>query len=136
MCGAEITQHYPGQLAKLEAALAAGGFDEIQVTDLAELQVFGQLQQARRLGGGECSAIAVAANRRLPLALDDKRARREAKAFCPRLVLLNTESLMVSLIHEGVIDVAAADAIKLEWERKHRFKLNFASFAQRIRPSE
>ncbi|MEX0714751.1 MAG: hypothetical protein WD278_20615 [Pirellulales bacterium] len=129
---AEITQHYPDQLAKLEAALSAGELDEIQVTDPAEVQAFSQLNASKRLGAGECSAIAVAANRRLPLAIDDKRARKEARTCSPKMVLLSTEGLMVSLIHEGVVDVAAADSIKLEWEQKHRFKLNFGSFAERI----
>ncbi len=129
---AEITQHYPDQLTRLEAALIAGKLDEIQVTDPKELQVFGQLHGAKRLGAGECSAIAVAANRGLPLAVDDKRARKEARAFSAEMVFLDTESLMVSLIHEGVIDVPTADSIKLEWEQKHRFKLGFGGFAERI----
>lgn len=129
---AEITQHYPGQLATLEAARHAGELNEIQVTDPTELQTFGKLHALKRLGAGECSAIAVAANRRLPLAIDDKRARKEARAFSSKVVLLNTEGLMISLIHEGVMDVAAADLIMLAWEQKHRFKLGFGSFADRI----
>jgi len=128
----EITQHYPDQLARLEAALIAREFDEIQVTDPTELQVFGQLHGAKRLGAGECSAIAVAARRGLSLAVDDKRARKEARALSSKMVFLNTESLMLSLIHEGVIDVTTADSIKLEWEQTHRFKLSFGSFAERI----
>lgn len=129
---AEITQHYPDQLAKLEAAVNAGELDETHVTDPAELQAFGQLHASKRLGAGECSAIAVAASRQLPLAIDDKRARKHARAFASKIVLLNTEGLMISLTHEGVIDVAVADSIKLEWEQNHRFKLNFGSFAERI----
>lgn len=129
---AEITQHYPNQRSRLEAALNAGEFVEIQVTDPVELQAFAHLDGGRRLGAGECSAIAVAANRRLPLALDDKRAQREAQVFCSEIVLLSTESLMISLIHAGVIDVADADSIKLDWEQKYRFKLSFSSFAERI----
>lgn len=129
---AEITQHYPDQLAKLEAALNAGELNEIQVTDPTELQAFGQLNASKRLGAGECSAIAIASNRQLPLAIDDKRARKEARAMSSKMLLLNTESLMVELIHEGVIDVAAADSIKLEWEQNHRFNLGFGSFAERI----
>lgn len=129
---AEITQHYPDQLAKLGAALAAGELGEIQVADPTEVQAFGQLQASQRLGSGECSAIAVAANRGFPLVIDDWRARKEAQGYSSLMVLLDTESLIVSLIHEGVIDVAAADAIKLDWEQKHRFRLSFSSFAERI----
>jgi predicted nucleic acid-binding protein len=128
----EVTEEYPQQLAHVEGAISSGGLREIHVTDPAELEAFVQLQAVRSLGDGERSAIAVAANRGLPIALDDKRARTEARRFKHSIALVNTEAIMVSLIHANVLDVAAADAIKLDWEQNHRFKLKFQSFQDRI----
>jgi len=127
----EITQHYPQQLARLDTARQNGDVQEIRVTDQNELNAFGQLASTG-LGTGECSAIAVAANRNLPVAVDDKVAIKRAQRFHSGIVILNTESLMVSLIHENVLDVPAADAIKDDWEQNHRFRLPFASFANRV----
>lgn len=128
---AEITQHYPDQLACLETALQNGELREIRVTDQGELNAFGQLASTG-LGTGECSAIAVAAIRHLPLAIDDKVAVKRARRFRSGIAIESTESLLVSLIHAGVLDVFAADAIKQDWEQNHRFRLPFSSFSERI----
>jgi predicted nucleic acid-binding protein len=128
---AEITQHYPDQLARLETALQSGSLQEIRVTDPAELNAFAQLTSTG-LGIGECSAISVAANRQIPLAIDDKVAVKRARRFRASIAIENTESLMVSLIRAGVLDLSAADAIKQDWERNHRFRLPFSSFSDRI----
>ena len=128
----EVTDEYPEQLVLVEGAIRSGGLQEIHVTDPAEVGAFVQLQAVRCLGDGERSAIAIAANRGLPIALDDKRARREARRFKRSIVLANTETIMVALIEEGVLDVATADAIKHDWEQNHRFKLPFRSFQERV----
>jgi predicted nucleic acid-binding protein len=75
---AEVTDHFPDQLQGLESAFAAGILEEIRVTDLQEVQLFAQFT-ATGLGVGECSAIAVAAHRKLALAIDDKRAVKKLK---------------------------------------------------------
>ncbi|TVS10691.1 MAG: hypothetical protein EA424_24840 [Planctomycetaceae bacterium] len=93
----EITQHYSDQLARLETALQSGTFQEIRVTDPAELSALAQLTLTG-LGTGECSAISVAVNRNLPLAIDDKVAVKRARKFRPGIAIENTESLMVWLI--------------------------------------
>ncbi|MFV1969292.1 MAG: hypothetical protein ACC628_28050 [Pirellulaceae bacterium] len=128
---AEVTQHYSNQLARLEAALQNGDLQEIRVTNQAELNAFGHLTSTG-LGTGECSAIAIAATRHLPLVIDDKVAVKRARRFRFRITILNTESLMISLIHAGILDVPTADAIKDDWEQNHRFRLPFRSFADRI----
>lgn len=130
---AEITAHYQDQLQRLDAAFAAGTLQEIRVTDLEEVRLFAELT-ATGLGIGECSAIAVAAHRRLTLAIDDKRAIKKVKALGLGLTFLSTESLVVLLIQQGVLSIAEADDIKLTWERDHRFRLAFASFAERLPP--
>jgi predicted nucleic acid-binding protein len=131
---AEVTAHYQEQLQRLEEAFAAGTLQEIQVTDLEEVRLFAQLT-ATGLGVGECSAIAVAAHRKLSLAIDDKRAIKKVKALRLGLSILSTESLVVSLIQHGVLSIAEADDMKDAWQRDHRFRLAFDSFAERLPPS-
>jgi predicted nucleic acid-binding protein len=127
----EITEHYLDQLQRLEAAFAAEILEEIRVTDLQEVQLFAELTSIG-LGIGECSAIAVAAHRQLPLAIDDKRAVKQLKQAGLNLAIQSTESIMVLLIQQAVLSIPAADAIKRDWEDNHRFRLNFVSFKERI----
>jgi len=128
---AEITAHYQEQLQRLEQAFSDGILEEISVTDLEEVQFFARLT-ATGLGTGECSAIAVAAHRKFHLAIDDKRAIKKVAKLAPELRILTTEALMVLLIQHEILTVAEADAMKLDWEQNHRFRLTFQSFAERI----
>lgn len=131
--GAEISDSYPEQRSRYEAALAARELDVCTVTDPAEVALFVKLDPGRRLGAGECSAIAVAINRRLALAIDDNRAVRralqEAGLADHALEILRTQDVMLALIHAGAIDVAGADRIKDAWAAHHRFKIKATSFA-------
>jgi predicted nucleic acid-binding protein len=126
----EITEHYPDQLERLERALAAGVFAESSVDALDA--VFATLVGEGRLGIGECAAIALAAKRNIVLAIDDKQARKAAQRVVAGIKLESTETLMVALIRQGLLDVGGADAIKERWEAEFRFKLMFGSFAERI----
>jgi predicted nucleic acid-binding protein len=132
---AEVTAHYPEQLQRLEEAFAKGILEEISVTEVEEVSLFARLT-AEGLGIGECSAIAVASHRKLALAIDDKRAVKKLTNLGLGLTIFSTELLVVLLIRETVLTVAEADAMKAEWEKNHRFRLTFASFADRIRPTE
>lgn len=128
---AEITDHYPEQLQRLEQALEAQVLQEISVTDPAEVELFAKLT-ATGLGIGECSAIAAAALRGMSLAIDDKTAQKRVRRLYPSLTLFTTESLVVLLIQEQALTVAEADAMKSDWERHHRFRLAFQSFSERV----
>lgn len=130
--GEEITEHYSEQVAQLQNAKDAGWITEISLTDAQEVEMFARLTESGRLGNGECSAIAVAACRHLPLAMDDKAARRSASSLNLKITLLDTASLMVSFIQAGLITIGEADEIKHEWEQDFRFRLRFGSFAERI----
>lgn len=130
----EISDAYPEQLARLASLLDRNIIEESPVTALNELEVFAGLAASNRLGQGECASIAAASERGLVLAIDDKRAKREASALNPHLVIVNTQSLMVELIWDGIIDVPSADAIKKSWEKEHRFRLPFTSFADLVSP--
>lgn len=128
---AEITDHYSDQLQRLEFAFVAGILNEIRVTDPLEVQLFAQLT-GTGLGVGECSAIAVAANRKFALGIDDKRALKKLKNAGLSLTIHSTESIIVLLIQHSILTIAEADAMKEDWETNHRFRLTFASFSERI----
>lgn len=125
----EITDHYADQRTRFEAARAAGIFQQAAVTDPAEVELFGRLAASGRLGAGECSAIALAVHQGHVLAIDDRRASNQAHRISQDLQILTTQSLMVSMIQENLLDVAQADAIKDEWANHHRFRLTIHSFA-------
>ena len=129
---AEVTAHYPDQLQRLNIALHASVLEQITVTDPVEVGLFQSLSASGRLGAGECSAIAVAIHRQATLAIDDRRAAKDALALDSGLSVVGTQELMVKIIKAGLLDVAAADAIKTEWSAKHRFTLKVASFADLI----
>lgn len=126
----EITGHYPDQRARLAAALAVGTLRQVSVTDPAELALFGSLGASGRLGAGECSAIALAIHHGHVLAIDDRRAAKEARRLSPRLQILRTQELVVSMIRENLLDVHEADAIKETWATEHRFRFKFDSFRE------
>lgn len=127
--GQEVLTHYAEQFARLQNALTQGILEPISVTAQEEVETFAQLTGAGRLGHGECSAIAVAAHRGYTLAIDDKRARKQALALRSTLQVIATQDLMLSMIKTGLLSANDADAIKNEWETRYRFKLAFNSFA-------
>ena len=127
----EVTAHYGNQLQQLKDALASGMLDEVRVDDLDEVRLFAQLTTTG-LGLGECSAIAVAVRRGLALAIDDRRAIKKISSLGHAVTVLTTVDLMVLLIQQGILTVEDADAIKVDWEINHRFRLGFSSFRQRI----
>jgi predicted nucleic acid-binding protein len=128
----EVTKHYPAQVARLNAELAAGQLFEDQpaaATSIAELATFAAMASIK-IGVGERAAIAAAKTRGLPLAMDDERAWKRAGSGLARLDTIN---VMVALVKAGVIDVAAADVIKDDWEQNHKFiKRHFSTFAELI----
>lgn len=119
---AEVRTNYPTEFANLAAALQAGHVHEVSLNDPAEVTVYADLKRPDVLGDGECSAIAAAVVRGLPLAMDDGTARKKTAAAYPAVVLLDTVSLMLAAIRAGLITVGEADVIKADWHANHRFK--------------
>ena len=121
------------QRAAFRAAVAAGHLDTCTVNDPREVELFLRLQPGVRLGAGECSALAVAVNRRHAVAIDDNRAVsrafRDAGLGDMRIEILRTPDVMIALIRAGVLTVEEADLIKDEWAREHKFRINAATFA-------
>lgn len=126
----EVTAHYQDQLFRLEAALRERALEETRVEAIEELALFAQLTKNPRLGLGECAAIAAAVTRAQPLAIDDKAARKAALDVAPGQVLVDTQSIMLSLVSAGVLTLAQADTIKTTWEEGHNFRLKIGSFAE------
>lgn len=127
---AEVTEFYVEQVERLTIALAQGHVGRTQLTTEPEVTLFGRLMSDGRLGSGECAAIACAINGGHAVAIDDRKAAREALRIEQALTVLGTADLMLQAIREGLQSVAEADAIKLAWEQHYRFKLTFASFAE------
>ena len=126
----EVSDHYPEQFARLDAALAAKSFVVVAVDALDP--VFIELIQTKRLGLEESAAIAYAASNSVPIVIDDNKAQKAASALTPPVALESTESLMVLSIRAGILTTTTADEIKTTWETEHRFKLPFASFGDRL----
>ena len=124
----EITDRRPERLARFEAAIRDGLLLPTSVNDPRELEAFVLLQRTNQLGEGESAAAAAAVARRAPLATDDRRAKRLLARVFPDLAVLDTASIVRDLIAAHVLSAKEADAIKTEWETRHRFKLPFRSF--------
>jgi predicted nucleic acid-binding protein len=130
----EITDRYPHQLVRLEAALASGLLEgDIDSGDIVmdELAAYADLQKVR-IGDGERGAIAAAYARGYAIAINDYRAMKKLPSSYRSIVREDTASLMVSLIRSGVLPLAEADAIKADWEANHRFRLKFSSFGDMV----
>ena len=128
--GAEVADRYPEQQQRFGAALRAGVVVQKSVSRPEEISLFRELSASGRLGAGECSAIAMAVYRHLILAIDDRQATTQARRLSPTLRVLTTQDLMVSMIREGVLDIAEADRIKDDWATRHRFRLKLHSFRE------
>jgi len=132
----EVTNLFPEQQARLTSAIAAGHIVEvISAASPDEVELFGRLQQpAGRLGIGESSAIAVAIKRGYALAMDDRRAVRDAKELAAAegaaLEVLGTQDIVVRLIRAGQLSVEQADVHLVSWRTQHRFHLRIRSFSE------
>jgi predicted nucleic acid-binding protein len=120
------------QQVRYEAAVTAGYIETCVVTDPEELALYMRLGPGRRLGSGECSAIAVAIKRCYPIAIDDnkavKRAIHEAGLAAHNLEIKRTPDVIIALIHAGILTVAEADNIKDLWAQRFRFRIKASSF--------
>lgn len=128
----EVTEHYQEQCSRLKEALEQSILEEISITNQEEIETFAKLTSQENLGIGECACIAVALHRGYTLAIDDKKAIKQARLFCPSIGITGTEDLIVSMIKAGLITVHEADAIKNEWASTYKFRLKIYSFSDLI----
>ena len=127
---AEITEHYPKEFGRLEIVLSEGSMRQLTVNTPEELEIFAALALGRRLGPGECAAIAAAVYRKGGVALDDRAAMKQIYRLYPETPVETTQSLVVGLIGSGVLSVSEADLFKEQWQSHHRFRLPFRSFGE------
>lgn len=125
----EVQEHYEFQREQFQEAIDAGVVEQISANEPAEVELFVQLSTERRLGYGECSAIAVAVNRGYILGIDDRKAKNQAQAVCGDLHVVGTQELVVEMIQASLLSVVDADLIKDKWASDHSFALKIASFA-------
>ena len=128
----EVTE--PTHAAVLGEAIHGGLLREVRVDAADAVEAFARLVGLRVLGVGECAALAVAVCRGLPIAIDDKAARKKAVAVFGFEQFVGTADLVVAAIRGGLVDVADADRMKLRWELEFRFRLAFRSFADLASP--
>lgn len=127
---AELT--HPVQRERVERALATGDLHRAAVEGDA-LVLFEQMR--RDFGRGESAALALAVARSAHVGCDEGRAfmRRAIEHLGPRRQL-NTPAMMVRAIECGLLTVAEADAYK-NVLAANRYRMNFGSFAERVRQS-
>lgn len=129
---AEVTVYYPEQFARLDAALRDGSLQQLRVESPEELEIFATVALERRLGAGECAATAAAVHRGWGIAIDDKAAMKQIARLYPATPVHTTQSIIVSLIRLGLLDIAEADRLKTAWETAYRFRLSFRSFGDMV----
>ncbi|MFA6037802.1 MAG: hypothetical protein WC748_06775 [Legionellales bacterium] len=128
----EVTEYYSIQLERLKKAIKEGHIEIIRVDQPEELELFEKFSTPGRLGAGECSAIACAINRSYLLAIDDRRARKQALKLHPELKILTTQDLLIQLVKEKIITAQRADEIKRVLENRYRFTMNVNSFTEMV----
>src|SRR5439155_922727 len=126
----EVTEYYPDQFARLEAILSDGSLQQLTVNTPEELEIFAALILERRLGPGECAAIAAAVYRGCGIAIDDRGAIKQVARFYPDIRVETTQSIVVGLIRSDILTIAEADVLKDRWQNHHRFRLPFRSFRE------
>lgn len=126
----EITLDFPEQQNRLNSAISRGELEVINVDSEIELQLYNQLIKERRLGAGECSAIACAISRKYSLAMEDSRACKQTVKLEPSIEILKTQDIMTRLIVDRFITIDEADLIKIDWETNYRFAFKFKSFVE------
>lgn len=125
----EVECHYADERRRLDSAIRSGVLREERVDARILAAVSVSSAASRRLGLGERSAITLAISNGWLLAIDDRRATKEARKISPKLWILTTQDLVVSMIHEDLLTVAEADHIKDTWSTRFRFHLRIDSFA-------
>jgi predicted nucleic acid-binding protein len=121
---AEVTD--ATQRARLDAALTARVVTEIEITDLAEIELYVALR--RVLGDGESACLAVAATRGWALAADEKgRFRREAYERLGEAALVNTPGILVAVIQAGILTVDEAEGLR-DVLARNRFVMDIPPF--------
>lgn len=118
----------PTESRRLERALSLGHVERHPITELAVIQDAVELR--RTMGRGEAACLAIATARGWLLASDERRVfRRVASERLTETRLLDTPSIILHAIRQGLLSVEEAEGIKVELEGL-RFRMRFESFQE------
>lgn len=93
--------HRKVQRERLREAIKAGWLKEIEVTDIAEMEIYAKYRH--RFGKGESACLAVGRNRRWTVATDDKAVKREVSAEMGGGNLLDTGAILAIAVKQGAL---------------------------------
>ncbi|MDO8804483.1 MAG: hypothetical protein Q7R35_08625 [Elusimicrobiota bacterium] len=96
--------HRKVQRERLREAIKAGWLKEIEVTDIAEMEIYAQYRH--RFGKGESACLAVGRNRKWIVATDDKAVKREVSTVMGSGNLLDTGAILAIAVKQGVLTSA------------------------------
>lgn len=96
--------HRKVQRERLREAIKAGWLKEIEVTDIAEMEIYAKYRH--RFGKGESACLAVGRNRKWPVATDDRAVKREVLAVMGSVNLLDTGVILGIAVRQGVLTSA------------------------------
>ena len=120
----EITDQ--GQAGPVQEAIASAVLQEVQLSSIAELQIYARL--VRTLGSGEAACLALAECRNWLIASDERKSfYREAVVRLGQKRILNTAGILLTAIRLGVLSVEEADQAKVFLQQR-RFIMKFDSF--------
>ena len=125
---AEVT--HPAHRAIVDRAVADGVLLRETVSDLAEVTLFAELAQSGRLGPGERATMAVALTRGMAAAIQERPAQAEMHRRDRRARIVTTEDIVVHAIRSGTVGLPEADAMLVEWRKRHRFASRVVTFRQ------
>lgn len=93
--------HRKVQRERLREAIKTGWLKEIEVTDIAEMEIYAQYRH--RFGKGESACLAVGRSRKWPVATDDRAVKREVEAAMGKANLLDTGVILEVAVKQGVL---------------------------------
>lgn len=128
---AEVTR--PAQRELLDGRLGTPTLRRARVAGVGELALYAELR--RRWGRGESACLAIALERGLGIACDERGGFLNLlRARIGEARITNTPGLLLSAVRSGLLRIGEADQLKDELEQ-HRFRMVFSSFRDRIRQS-
>ena len=101
--------HRKVQRERLREAIKAGWLKEIEVTDIAEMEIYAQYRH--RFGKGESACLAVGRNRKWPVATDDRAVKREVTTVMGSVNLLDTGTILAIAVKQGALTNAEVKEI-------------------------
>ncbi|MBI4248503.1 MAG: hypothetical protein HY611_03285 [Elusimicrobia bacterium] len=94
--------HRRNHRLQLRTALRARWITELEIVDLAEIELYAEYRS--RFGQGESACMAVARTRGWSVASDDRAVKRDATRTLGAERLLDTKGLLEAAVRAGILD--------------------------------